>query len=97
MFGSVESKAKYHRLKSEYIACGRSRTFGAKANDFTLVELVGNCCLRMHAGAIGNFANPTLKEDKNMAEREVVFKLSALASDERLFLIWFCGNQSFCW
>ncbi len=41
-YGSKESKAKYHRLKSEFIASGKSRTFGVKANDITIIELVAD-------------------------------------------------------
>jgi integrase len=41
-YGSKESKAKYHRLKSEFIASGKSRTYGVKANDITIVELVAD-------------------------------------------------------
>jgi integrase len=46
-YGSKESKVVYHRLKSEWLASGKSRAFGVKASEITIVEVIaaylGHC------------------------------------------------------
>ncbi|MDZ4852265.1 MAG: site-specific integrase [Pirellulaceae bacterium] len=40
VFNSKESKAKYHRLKAEWIASGKSPSFGVKPEELTVIEMM---------------------------------------------------------